>query len=321
VPEPPRSRQPAATNVTGVTVGLVWRDTLSEDEVGRVSALLAAAEAADGVAPIGEPGRSRLRTGAGGTHLLATMGDRLAGYAALDVVGDAEGRQVAELAVHPELRRRGVGAALVGALVERVAEGSGDGERLRVWAHGSLPGSARLAERFGLRKARELLRMRRDLDETLPEPRLPGGVELRAFVPGRDESAVVYVNHRAFAWHPEQGGMTVEDLRQAEAESWFDPEGFLLALDTDGRLLGFHWTKIHPDVGGEPFGEVYVVGVDPDAQGTGLGKALTLAGLRHLRSVGQRRVMLYVEGDNAAAVAVYTRLGFRVWDVDTQYAR
>jgi mycothiol synthase len=195
-----------------------------------------------------------------------------------------------------------------------------DGERLRVWAHGSLPGSARLAERFGLRTARELWRMRRELDDTLPAPLLPGGVQLRSFVPGRDETAVVYVNHRAFTWHPEQGAMTVEDLHRAEAESWFDPDGFLLALDTDDRLLGFHWTKIHPDVGGAPIGEVYVVGVDPDAQGSGLGRALTLAGLQHLRSVGQRQVMLYVEGDNAPAVAVYTRLGFQVWDVDTQYA-
>ncbi|GDY32172.1 mycothiol acetyltransferase [Gandjariella thermophila] len=300
---------------------MVWRDELPGEESAQVSALLEAAEAADGVAPVGEPARSRISGGPGGAHLLAFADERLAGYAALDVVGDAGGRQVAELAVHPELRRRGVGAALLAALVERVAPGESDAERLRVWAHGTLPGAARLAERAGLRKVRELLRMRRLLDDTLPEAPLPGGVRLRTFVPGRDESAVVYVNHRAFAWHPEQSAMTVEDLRRREGESWFDPNGFLLAVDADDRLLGFHWTKVHPDVGGEPFGEVYVVGVDPDAQGGGLGRSLTVAGLRHLRDIGQRQVMLYVEGDNAPAVAVYIRLGFRVWDVDTQFAR
>jgi mycothiol synthase len=300
---------------------LVWREELSGDESAPVRTLLAVAETADGVSPVGESGRSRLAGGSGGAHLLAFADDRLAGYATLDVVGDAEGRQVAELAVHPELRRRGVGTALLTALVERVAPDGADGERLRVWAHGTRPGAARLAERVGLRKVRELLRMRRPLDDTLPDVPLPDGVRLRGFVPGQDESAVVYVNHRAFAWHPEQSAMTVEDLRRREEESWFDPAGFLLAVDAEDRLLGFHWTKVHPTVGGEPFGEVYVVGVDPDAQGGGLGKALTVAGLRHLRGAGQRQVMLYVEGDNAAAVAVYTRLGFRVWDVDTQFAR
>ncbi|NUT54338.1 MAG: mycothiol synthase, partial [Saccharothrix sp.] len=169
----------------------------------------------------------------------------------------------------------------------------------------------------GYRKVRELLRLRRALDADLPAPVLPEGVALRPFEPGRDEAAVVHVNHRAFSWHPEQGAMSVEDLRRKEEEPWFDPAGFLLAVDAGGRLLGVHWTKAHS----ASLGEVYVVGVDPDAQGGGLGKAITLAGLAHLRDTGRTEVMLYVESDNAAALAVYTRLGFRRWDSDAQYAR
>jgi mycothiol synthase len=146
---------------------------------------------------------------------------------------------------------------------------------------------------------------------------LPDGVTLRSFVPGRDEAAVVYVNHRAFSWHPEQSAMSIEDVRQKEEQPWFDPAGFLLAVDADERLVGFHWTKTHT----AELGEVYVVGVDPDAQGGGLGKAITLAGLAHLRDAGLTEVMLYVESDNAAALAVYSRLGFTRWDSDVQYAR
>ena len=124
------------------------------------------------------------------------------------------------------------------------------------------------------------------------------------------------MNARAFAHHPEQGGWTPEDLRLREAEPWFDPAGFLLAWrgdpDDDGVLLGSHWTKVHPpgDVGDEPIGEVYVLGIDPDAQGLRLGRALTDLGLAHLRARGLEQVLLYVEEDNATAVRLYEGRGF-----------
>jgi mycothiol synthase len=110
----------------------------------------------------------------------------------------------------------------------------------------------------------------------------------------------------------------VADLRTAEDEPWFDAKGFLLAVDAEDQLLGFHWTKIHHDQD-RSMGEVYVLGIDPEAQGGGLGTALTLAGLRHLAGRGIDRVMLYVEADNPAGIALYARLGFTVWDVDVQY--
>ncbi|WP_433266273.1 mycothiol synthase [Actinosynnema sp. CS-041913] len=288
-----------------------WFEELAPEQAEEVIDLLGDAERADGVAPVGEQVILRFRPGArGSNHLLVREDDALVGYLHVDLLGDADRNKVAELAVHPGHRRRGVGTSLVEAAAERA-------EPLRIWSHGGHPGAQALAAKLGYRKVRELLRLRRPLDDTLPEPKLPDGVRLRAFVPGRDEAAVVYVNHKAFSWHPEQGAMSIEDVRQKEHERWFDPSGFLLAVDGQERLLGFHWTKAHtPDLG-----EVYVVGVDPDAQGGGLGKALTLAGLAHLRKAGSREVMLYVEADNAPALAVYNRLGFTRWDSDVQYAK
>ena len=116
--------------------------------------------------------------------------------------------------------------------------------------------------------------------------------------------------------------MTRADLEARMAEDWFDPSGFLLAVrESDGELLGFHWTKVHPRTGNHPaIGEVYVVGVTPQAQGSGLGKALTLAGINHLHESGLDAVMLYVDADNTPAVALYRKLGFVQWDVDVMYA-
>jgi mycothiol synthase len=296
---------------------VVDSERLSAAEVAEVLALLRAAASADGVRPVSEEGELRLQHGGppGGRKLLVPVDDALAGYARLD-----DG--AAELVVHPAFRRRGLGAALLTRL-EELAGGA-----LSVWAHGDLPGSAELAGSRGYDRARVLLQMRRDLAgvDPDPQPALPDDVTVRPFRPGRDEDAWLRVNARAFAWHPEQGSWSRQDLLLREAEGWFDPEGFLLAWrgePDDGVLLGSHWTKVHPagDVTDEAIGEVYVLGVDPDAQGMRLGAALTDLGLASLRRRGLREVLLYVEESNAPAVRLYEARGFTRFAVDVQWRR
>ncbi len=296
---------------------LRWCGALTGEEVAHVQALVAAATDADGTAPLSEHVLLHLSHGA--AHLLAREGDELVGFAHLDLTDPVAG----ELVVHPAHRRAGLGTRIVTALLDRAAQA---GSRLRLWAHGEHPGAVALAHRLGFTRARVLWQMRRSLLAPLAEPRLPDGVRLRPFVVGVDEKEFLRVNNAAFDWHPEQGGWDLEQVRLREAEPWFDAQGFLLAVDADDRLLGFHWTKVHggADPGAhshEPIGEVYVLGVDPSARGMHLGAALTLAGLRHLHDLGLRQVMLYVEADNAAAVRVYSELGFTRWDTDVSFVR
>jgi mycothiol synthase len=170
-----------------------------------------------------------------------------------------------------------------------------------------LPGA--VADCLGLTTRRELLQLRRPF----PAPPPPPGLELRPFDPHRDSDAWIRCNNRAFVDHPDQGSQTLASLHDTLAEPWVDLAGFLVADDPDrpGELAGSCWTKVHPAAEADPvLGEIFVVGVDPSHHGHGLGARLVLAGLAHLAQQSTDAAMLYVEHDNAAARALYERLGF-----------
>jgi mycothiol synthase len=285
-----------------------WRAGLSDDEQRKIRELIAAAKDADGIAPVGDQVLRELphdRT----RHLLAVDGEEVTGYLNL-----TESPAMAELVVHPGARRRGIGSAMI-----RVGLSQGGGDT-RVWAHGNMEPARATAAALGLVTVRELLQMRRPLTALPPVVRAEGA-RIATYSGPADDAELLRVNNAAFAWHPEQGGWTEAEIAERRGEPWFEPAGLFMAVDEQTeKLLGFHWTKVH----NHDLGEVYVVGVDPAAQGRGLGATLTLVGLHHLAErlseSEQPTVMLYVEADNSAAVKTYQRLGFDVYNVDAAYA-
>lgn len=271
--------------------------TLDAPARADVHALADAIEARDGEPPLSDQALTQLAS-PDVVHVTASDGAPLAGYAqrdgtSLELAGDA---------------------AAVRALLDAVeARGEAD---LRVWSHGRRsPVGAALKSR-GYTPARVLHQLRRYLADPPAEIPLADGVTIRTFVPGQDEQSWLRVNAAAFAAHPDQGRWTLANLAAREAEAWFDPAGFFLAQRGDD-LLGFHWTKIHSD----GVGEVYVLGVDPSAQGLRLGPALLVRGLAYLAGRGSHEVLLYVDDDNASARGLYERLHFRNHDTDIQWRR
>jgi mycothiol synthase len=271
-----------------------------------VRRLAAAVERVDGAPPLSDQALSRLGA-PGGTDVVLRReaardtDEHLAGYARLDV-------DTTEIAAAADAV-----AAVLDAVEDRTTA-----HRLLVWSHGHRSRLIAGLESAGYERIRELHQLRRPLAaaDLPPDPPLPPDVTVRPFRPGEDDDAWLALNAAAFVTHPEQGRWGPADLAARVAESWFDADGFLVA-ERDGALLGFHWTKVHPDGAGE----VYVLGVAPDAQGLGLGTALLIRGLRHLAARGCPSVLLYVDGENTTAVRLYERQGFERFDLDVQWSK
>lgn len=297
--------------------------TLTADQArAQLADLAHAARAADGVTPLSEQALLAARRGTGDEGSAALQHHDVDGRLVAAAVPDDTGSSY-ELVVHPDHRRQGYGSSLLDLIVNQQAP------EARWWSHGDLPAARALAHSHGLHVVRELWKMARPVQSspTIQSPVLPDGFAARAFVPGADDQAWIDVNARAFVDHPEQGRMTIDDLHERMEQEWFDPAGLLLLEDVSGTrpvLAASHWTKIEhqdPDRDGGVEGEVYVVAVDPAYQGRGLGRAVTALGLTHLAHAGVDTIDLYVEGDNAAAIATYRGWGFEKATADVMYAR
>jgi mycothiol synthase len=292
---------------------------LNPQQQDGVLALISAAAEHDGIPPIAEHIVLHLRHGGDkdDRHLIIEEDNEIIGYAHIDLT-DAVAGSSAELVVHPTHRGHGLGRALLEEICGITSP--------RLWSHGDLPSARKLASENGLVRVRTVIQMRRPLTQHLPE--LGKDFGLRTFLPGLDDEAWLTLNNRSFMSHPEQGDWTLENLHQRMMEEWFDPRGFLLATKEE-RIIAFCWTKIHgahthshdgeDEHGHDPMGEIYAMGVDPEFQGQGFGRAITIAALAHLRRKGLMSAMLYVDAENLHAIKLYSELGFSEWGRDVMY--
>ncbi|MGN6161865.1 MAG: mycothiol synthase [Marmoricola sp.] len=289
------------TEITGDQFGVHDSSTFAAD----LRRIAEACDAADGVITLNEQACLQLKYRGLRDARLWIDDDPASGFALLH-------GEILDLAVHPDARGRGLGTALATAALA-------ESGRVEAWSHADHPAAAKIAARFGIPRERDLRIMSRPTSEPVASAPVPDGIAIRTFKPS-DSDALLAINAHAFATHPEQGHMTPEDFLERTSEPWFDPNGLFLAVSSDDpdEVLGFHWTKVHGDEK-PPYGEVYVVAVSPKAAGKGLGTLLTQVGLRHLASTGVGEVILYVDGDNDAATAVYQGQGFRIVRTEAQY--
>lgn len=267
----------------------------------RFSAIVEASTSADGQPPFSDQSVVDAQNGSRAYFEVTDAAGTVLGAA----IDSGEDPAEFEFVIAPQHRRTGYGAATLDELLARH-----EGEVL-TWAHGDHPAAAKLAASAGLIAVRTLFQLRMPLGEATGE-----GDDFDRFDAARDSADWVELNARVFANHPEQGRMSLDDLAARRAEPWFRSDDLLLARDEHGTLIGYNWLKVEGEIG-----EIYVIGVDAAAAGAGLGRRLMAAGLEQLRRRGCTTAALYVDDENARAVALYRSMGFTDHTVDVQYRR
>ena len=293
--------------------------SLSKSQQDDVLDLINSATQQDGTPPISEHILLHLQHGGdkSDSHLLIESDNKVIGYAHIDATDLVAGPSV-ELVVHPDYRKSGFGKTLLTKAREIC------GNQMRLWAHGDLSAAQKLAEENGFERIRTVIQMRKDLADVHTHQH---NFEIRTFLPGIDDAEWLALNNQSFKDHPEQGNWSEKDLQIRLSESWFDPNGFFVAIE-NGKMIGFTWTKIH---GGhshkhdedsehhdhDPIGEIYITAVSKP--GIGLGKVLTETALAYLKRCGLSSAMLYVDSDNQRAINLYKSLGFIESAQDVMY--
>jgi len=294
---------------------------LSKSQQESVLSLIKAAHDFDGTPAIAEHVLLHLRHGGdkSDSHLVIEENKEVIAYAHLDTTDLVAGPSV-EAVVHPQHRGKGLGALILKEAIKIC------GDRTRIWSHGDLPAAKAIAASLKLERLWSNLLMSKSLGEIQP---VTSKYPIRTFIPGLDNQAFLDLNNKVFADYPAQGGWSEDDLKVRVNESWFDDKGFFIAEDK-GELIGFCWTKIHgahthshtggdDDHGHEALGEIYVLAVNPDYKGQGVGRDLTITGINYLKYQGLNNVMLYVGVENKPAFKLYKSLGFNEFDSDVLY--
>jgi mycothiol synthase len=294
---------------------------LSKSQQESVLSLIKAAHNFDGTPAIAEHVLLHLRHGGdkSDSHLVIEENKEVIAYAHLDTTDLVAGPSV-EAVVHPQHRGKGLGSLILNEAIKIC------GDRTRIWSHGDLPAAKAIASSLNLERLWSNLLMSKSLGEIQP---VTPKYSIRTFIPGLDNQAFISLNNKVFADYPDQGGWSEDDLKVRLNEDWFEKKGFFVAEDK-GELIGFCWTKIHgahthshtggdDDHGHEALGEIYVLAVNPDYKGQGIGRDLTITGLNYLKYQGLNNVMLYVGVENKPALKLYKSLSFKEFGSDVMY--
>ena len=300
---------------------------LDSKQKAQIFRLVNAAQDFDQVSPFAEHVLLHLQHGGdrADQHLIVEKDDQIIGYAHIDATDKVLGPSV-EVLVDPKHRSLGIAKSMLSKIIETF------GDEIRLWSHGELPAAKKLAKKFGLEKVRTVIQMQANLDNL---PALPeNNYSVRTFLPGLDDSNWLSLNQKIFSNHPEQGRWGINDLKIRMQEEWFDASGFFL-ITKETQIIGFCWTKIHGHSHNHEtevlnaeqmhdhaeIGELYITGVDEKFEGQGLGKFLTILGMRHLAQSGLKAAVLYVDFENSRARKLYEKLGFLEVSRDVMYKK
>lgn len=102
--------------------------------------------------------------------------------------------------------------------------------------------------------------------------------------------------------------------QQAVEAACADPEQSVWLAQDGEAIVGFVTIKLHQE---GKMGEIYMIAVAPEAQGRGVGSALTSHALEWMKQAGMAIAMVETGGDpgHAPARHTYEKAGFRLFPV------
>jgi mycothiol synthase len=250
---------------------------------------------------------------------IAERGEEIAGYAEVKPELNI-GRAVLRWLVHPRHRRGELTLKLVDRAVDRTRTLGIATLHANIF-HNSLA-AKRFLTRMGFTFVRRFLELRLDLAKmVLPEinkiaPRC------RSLQPG-EEGRLTQLQNRCFAGTWGFNPNTIEEITYRISLPNSSPDDIFLIFDSD-KPVGYCWTRIEvwkKQAPGEGTGRIYMLGVDPDYRGRGLGRQLLFVGLSYLKSKTLRAAVLTVDNENKAARVLYRSVGFKLWKSSFWYEK
>lgn len=246
------------------------------------------------------------------------------GFAALHVHGPRA--TILELCVHPERRRRGIGSALLAAVVAGAPALGAEA----LFAEHSTPAGAAFAARNGFVDDQRVVRSLLDLRAAaLPEPGLPDGFGLATWL-GRvpEEDLAAYVRARAAMDDaPDPEGMEVPTTTAAMIRAWEEALArreremrVTVVLAGEGEVASFTEVRLSRGSTTCTTEDTGTVGAH---RGKGLARAAKLESLRRLRNDHPEVEVVSTQNaeENAVMLHLNESLGFRRSVVKTTAVR
>jgi polyphosphate kinase len=215
------------------------------------------------------------------------------------------GRVVLSCFIELKHLRRGLFTNLINPALGRSRELGGKVVQVNIFQNRRAVRS--LFEKMGFRTVRQFLELRLDLSKThlTNIGKICSGCRS---LHHDEEDKLVHLQNRSFSGTWGYNLNTREDILRRLQHPHCSIRDVIAAFD-QGKPTAYCWTRLDPKKKG--YGRIYMLGVDPDHQGRGMGKEVLMAGLSDLKTKGVRLVELTVDHENKAARALYRSVGFR----------
>ncbi|MFQ6121878.1 MAG: GNAT family N-acetyltransferase [Dehalococcoidales bacterium] len=225
-------------------------------------------------------------------------------------------RVILDCLVHPEHRRKGLAKRLLGHAIHRAKKLKAKVIQVNIRQDNVV--AKRVLPKLGFTVCRRFLEIRRSLSD-LPDT-AHNIYSCRHLQPG-EEDKLTQIQNRCFAGTWGYNPNTTEEIAYYANLSHRSPQDIVLICEGD-KPVGYCWTEINREaVKGERKGRIFMLGVDPDYRGKGIGKIALLAGLSRLKSKGIRVVEVTVDSENEVARALYRSVGFKPWTSSLWYEK